>query len=157
MALATASDVKTSLMRELTEVERTYVDALLDRAERLLRARIPDLYERAAADANFADLVSDIEAEAVARVFRAPENGIMRTETEGNYSYALNLQVASGLLDILERDWKKLGASVWGSVAPATDGYAATRYGGIQPPWWYQYGWPARNEVSESWEGPAWP
>lgn len=104
MAIGKPADVETSLMRDLTETESQYVDELLERAERLLRARIPDLDQRAEEDQEFALLVADIEAEAVARVLRAPDNGIMRQEGEGNYSYSLNLQVASGLLDILDDD-----------------------------------------------------
>ena len=90
----------------------------------------------------------------VASVLRAPDNGIMRQEAEGNYSYSLNLQVASGLLDVLGKEWEALGLGSWGSLTPESDGYARERWGGEVPyPWRFQYAWPARDEVSESWSG----
>lgn len=149
MAIATQADVETSLMRSLTETEEQYVDALLDRAERLLRARIPDLLERAATDENFRLVVADIEAEAVARVLRAPDNGIMRQETEGNYTYSLNLQVASGLLDILAGDWAKLGIGQVRSVPVETDGYLAGRGARVPPHLRFQFGWGGGDQIAE--------
>lgn len=149
MAQATREDVEVSLQRSLTEAEAEYVDALLERAERLLTVRIPDLQDRIAANPAFGEVVADIEAEAVARVFRAPDNGVYRQEAEGNYSYSLNLQVASGLLDILAGDWQKLGVAMWGSIAPATDGYLSTRRGGIPPNWHFQYGWGGGDQIAE--------
>ena len=49
MALATQQDVEVSMLRPLSETEMRYLSDLLERAERLLLARIPDLLERAAA------------------------------------------------------------------------------------------------------------
>ena len=151
MSIAKPSDVETAMLRELTEAESQYVGDLLDRAERLLLPRIPDLVARAEENETFSALVADIEAEAVARVFRAPGNGIIRQEAEGNYSYSINLRVASGLLEILGPEWERLGVSTWSSIAPETDGYAQGRYGSIPPHLWFQYGWPARNQMSEEW------
>ncbi|PWH05198.1 hypothetical protein DEO23_14045 [Brachybacterium endophyticum] len=147
MAIGSPHDVETSLMRDLTETENRYVDDLLDRAERLLRARIPDLDTRIDDEA-FTALVADIEGEAVARVLRAPDNGIMRQEGEGNYSYSLNLQVASGLLDILDGDWAKLGIGRVRSVAVETDGYITDRYR-VPPQWWFQYGWGGGDQIAD--------
>ena len=96
----------------------------------------------------------NIEAEAVARVLRADDGGIYRSETEDGYSYQLNYMVASGLLDILEKDWKNLaqatGSGRFRTVAPATDGYAAARYSGraAAGPWQFQYGWPGQDSIS---------
>lgn len=150
-AIATPENVESAMQRELTTAEHQYVGDLLLRAERILVARIPDLRARAEEDPTFSALVADIEAEAVARVFRAPGNGIIRQEAEGNYSYSINLRVASGLLEILGPEWERLGVSTWGSIAPETDGYAQGRYGSIPPHLWFQYGWPAQNQMSEEW------
>lgn len=152
MTYAKQSDVEVSMMRELTEAEAQYVEPLLERAERLISVRVPDLADRVAANPKLSLVVADIEAEAVARVLRAPEGGIMRQEGEGNYSYSLNLQVASGLLDILDGEWERLGVSRLRSVMPETDGYARSRYG--RPDLNFQYGWPARDLHSPEWEGP---
>ena len=150
-SIAQPKQVEAAMQRELTETESLYVGDLLARAERLLLPRIPDLRTRAGEDPIFSALVADIESEAVARVLRAPGNGIIRQEAEGNYSYSINLRVASGLLEILADEWARLGVSTWRSIAPETDGYAAGRYDAIPPHWWFQYGWPAKNQMSEEW------
>ena len=145
MAIAIPEDVQTSLMRELSPQESEYVEKLLNRAETLLRTRISYLKEKAGYDTDFYDLVSQIEAEAVARVYRAGEagSGIYQSESEDGYSYRLNYKVASGLLDILPEDWERLlGSGNFRMVAPETDGYAMARHRG-RPDLHFQYCWPA--------------
>ena len=164
MAVATRKDVETSLMRDLDANEEKYVLDLLDRAERLIQSRIPDLHTRIESDpcGGFQNTVADVEAEAVARVFRAPDSGVYSSETEGNYSYSVNMQVASGLLDILDAEWSRLGLGNWGRIRPQTDGYIQTR--GMHSyqlnPYQFQYGWPARDNISEKFESnyptPGW-
>ena len=150
MALATVADVETALLRPLTEIEAQYAEALLDRAERKLIARVPELLTRAETDDQFRLLVADIEAEMLARVFRAPEGGMLRQEAEGNYSYSLNLQVASGLLDVLEKEWDSILGGSWGTLAPQTDGYARSRRLGLVPPHLhFQYGWGGGDQLAE--------
>lgn len=127
MSLAVPEDVETSLMRDLTQTEQKYVQALLERAENLLLVRINDLNERSKHDTAFRDLAAATEGEAVARVFRNP--AALQQESEGNYSYSVNFQVASGLLDILDAEWERLGENkTVGSIAPIVDGYAAARW-----------------------------
>ena len=140
MAIANLHNLSVSLMRDLTEDEATYAEALLDRAERLLMARIPNLRQRAHGEQTgiFHETVADIEAEMVARVFRSP--GIYLSESEGEYSYRTNLKVASGLLDVLPEEWQRLGQTPWGSTSPTTDGYARNRFG-VPPPYRFQYAW----------------
>ena len=87
-------------------------------------------------------------------MLRADDGGIYKSETEDGYSYQLNYMVASGLLDILEKDWKNLaqatGTGRYRTVAPATDCYAAARYSGraAAGPWQFQYGWPGQDSIS---------
>lgn len=131
MPLATATDVETSMRRELTEAEAPYVPALLARAETLLLTRIPRLEALAAASPTYSALAIAVEAEAVARVLRAENSGTYLTETEDGYSYRLNLKVASGLLDILPEEWARLlGTGGFRSVAPRMGGYAIARRAG---------------------------
>lgn len=149
MALAKPSDVVTSMMRELTPAESQHVGALLERAERKIRTRVPDLDTRVNQDLDFRQRVIDITAEAVARVFRNPAG--YTQETEGNYGYSLNFRVASGLLDILDSDWAELGVGGGlGTIMPTVDGYAAARYR-FRPDLTFQYGWggdyPGMSEV----------
>lgn len=147
MAIAQQMDVETSLLRELSQAESQYVEALLERAENQLLTRLPNLKDRTAASPAYKDLVATVEAEAVARVFRNPE--AIRQESEGNYSYTINFQVASGLLDILPAEWEKLGVSPWGSILPATDGYLANRFRKPPPSHHFQYGWGGGDQLSE--------
>lgn len=154
MPIAKASDVQTSLMRELNEQESKYINQLLERAETLIRVKIPNLTDRAGVDAHFKDLVTQVEAESVARVFRAGESGsgIYSSESEDGYTYRLNFKVASGLLDILPEEWARLlGMGKFTSVAPRSDGYLARRRKNMLPPnLHFQYGWPAYDQEAEA-------
>lgn len=150
MAIATAQDVETSLMRNLTESEAQYVERLLQRAENLIKVRIPKLDELCQGSTSFTDLVSQVEAEAVARVLRAENSGIYTSESEDGYSYRLNLKVASGLLDILPEEWARLlGTGGFRSVAPQSDGYARARLRGQRPDLNFQFGWPGKTLLAE--------
>lgn len=137
MAVATVDDLLDSLRRPLRGDEQQYIPALLHRAEILIRVRIPGL-DAALADPVYYDLVRQVEAEAVARVLRADNAGIYRSESEDGYAYQLNFQVASGLLDILPAEWQSLGAAGYRMVAPETDGYAAAKYGRGRPDLFFQ-------------------
>lgn len=153
LTIASVEDVKSALRRDFRGDEESHVSSLLEKAENLIRVRYRRLDELALDEVVF-DLVRNIEAEAVARVLRADDGGIYRSETEDGYSYQLNYMVASGLLDILEKDWKNLaqatGTGRFRTVAPATDGYAAARSSGrvAAGPWQFQYGWPAQDSIS---------
>lgn len=153
LTIASVEDVKSALRRDFRGDEESHVSSLLENAENLIRVRYRRLDELTLDEVVF-DLVRNIEAEAVARVLRADDGGIYRSETEDGYSYQLNYMVASGLLDILEKDWKSLaqatGTGRYRAIAPATDGYAAARYSGRTAvgPWQFQYGWPAQDSIS---------
>lgn len=151
MAIATVRDLETSLLRELSEAEEHYAPLLLDRAERLILARIPDLYRltHGPGSGRYAQVVADVTAESVARVLRAPGSGIYSREAEGEYSYSINMQVASGLLDILDSEWDRLGVSPYGSIVPSTDGYLSRH---VPHPWSFQYGGIGEGEgMAERW------
>lgn len=153
LTIASVEDVKSALRRDFRGDEESHVSSLLAKAENLIRVRYRRLDELTLDEVVF-DLVRNIEAEAVARVLRADDGGIYRSETEDGYSYQLNYMVASGLLDILEKDWKNLaqatGSGRYRTVAPATDGYAAARDSGraAAGPWQFQYGWPGQDSIS---------
>lgn len=153
LTIASVEDVRSALRRDFRGDEESHVSPLLEKAENLIRVRYRRLDELTLDEVVF-DLVRNIEAEAVARVLRADDGGIYRSETEDGYSYQLNYMVASGLLDILEKDWQNLaratGSGRFRTVAPATDGYAAARSSGrvAAGPWQFQYGWPAQDSIS---------
>lgn len=148
--LAQPSDVETSLVRGLTPDESTHVGSLITRAESLIEEEVTDFTEKTTAggesyDASFVKKVIHIVADAVARVLRNP--GAFRQETEGNYSYTLDAQAASGLLSISAAEWERLGVKTdeFGTHSTIVDGYAAKRYGNYYIPaeLRFQYGWPA--------------
>lgn len=140
MALALSADVETSLMRPLSPSESQYVDALLERAEGILVAKVPGLIDRAATDAQYRGLVVTTESGMVARVFRNPDG--MKSESDGTYSYSIDWTVASGRLKALDDELSMLGVGSVGSLAGEMDGYARARYAHGNPSLAFQWGWP---------------
>lgn len=157
MAIATVPDVEVALRRPISEGDARIVEKLLDRVELRIKARWRNLSELVALDSVARGIVSQVEAESVARVLRDESGGLYKSETEDGYRYELNFLAASARLDVLRSDMDELARVLDGgryrSVAPATDGYAAQRYSGggdVPPPWSFQYGWPGRGSWSES-------
>lgn len=147
MALAKLTDVETSLVRRLTPSEAEHAEALLLRAESLISAEVPDFAERTdpaseGYDSTFLQKVVHITSDAAARVFRNPEAFVQ--ETEGNYSYTINREAASGLLNILDSEWVRLGvvSEDFGTLSVGYDGYARKRMSYARPDLVFQYGWP---------------
>lgn len=166
MSIATVNDVEVALRRPIAEGDVRVVEKLLDRVELRIRARWRNLSELVALDSVARGVVSQVEAESVARVLRDESGGLYKSETEDGYRYELNFLAASARLDVLRSDMDELARVLDGgryrSVGPVTDGYAAQRYGGggtreVPPPWAFQYGWPGRGSWSESitWNGGA--
>lgn len=107
MPHANPSDVQSRLGRPLTEDETSQVQTLLADAEILIRARVPDLDDQVEASDDFFDIVKYVEASAVVRLIRNP-NGYT-SETDGDYTYQINFRLASGSLEITDREWSLLG------------------------------------------------
>jgi hypothetical protein len=144
MAYATVTDVQNRYHEDLDETLTLIVNTRLADAELLLRNRIPDLDDQILAGTILEDIVVMIEAEMVLRLIRNPEG--YSQESDGNYSYAIYQQVASGRLEVLDDEWKLLGvtASVGviqpnltsGGTYPADPSLAW----GINFPYWYPIG-----------------
>lgn len=109
MTYADPSDVSGRLGRSLDASESTMVATRLADAERLLKARIPDLDQKITDGDVSIDLVKMIEANAVVRLVRNPN--AYTGETDGNYSYQINWKTATGELEILDNEWALLGIS----------------------------------------------
>lgn len=109
MTYAEPSDVSGRLGRSLDASESTMVATRLADAERLLKARIPDLDQKITDGDVSIDLVKMIEANAVVRLVRNPN--AYTGETDGNYSYQINWKTATGELEILDNEWALLGIS----------------------------------------------
>lgn len=151
MAVAVSEHVAVSLMRELTVPEEQYVGKLLDRVENMILSKIPNAVRLADENEVFSANLITVEADAVARVLRAPDNGVYRRETEGNYSYDINMAVASGILEVRAKEWELLGVKETVKVLkPAVDAYLEGRFKGeIPEPFRFQRVFPAENSMSQ--------
>lgn len=107
MAYASATDIEDRLGRSLDDSETRIVSTRLEDAEELLLVRIPDLAQKIVDGAIRERLVVMVEAEAVMRLIKNPEG--FTQETDGNYSYQISAQVASGRLTIENDEWRLLG------------------------------------------------
>jgi hypothetical protein len=107
MAYADIPDVEVSLGRPLTSDESNRAFALLDRAEARIQSRMDDLAALVAADPVLLATVVEVEADAVARVLRNPE-GLLQ-EQDGDYMYIRSRELPSGLLELTEAEWTRLG------------------------------------------------
>ena len=107
MAYASASDVTARWARTPTEEENTLITVRLEDAERLIRRRVADLDDQISSGSILEEDVIQVEAEAVLRLVRNPE-GFM-SESDGNYTYMLRNDIATGRLEILPEEWELLG------------------------------------------------
>lgn len=107
MPIASSLDVQSRLGRPLTAEENEQVEALLGDVELLILAKIPDL-ETKIADEELAEaVVIMVEANSVARLMRNPDG--YTSETDGDYTYQINWRLASGSLEITDKEWSLLG------------------------------------------------
>lgn len=107
MAYATTADVTVRWARTPSDEEETLIGVRLEDVERLIRRRIPTLDTRVSSGALDVDDLIQIEAEAVLRLVRNPEGYL--SESDGNYTYMLRSDLASGRLEILPEEWEVLG------------------------------------------------
>ncbi|AHY27080.1 head-to-tail adaptor [Mycobacterium phage Phantastic] len=107
MAIATATDVENRWVRELSEEETTLVNTRLEDAERMIKRRIKDLDAKIANGDIDPEDVKQVEADMVLRLLRNPEG--FTQETDGNYTYMLHQQLASGKLEVTDDEWETLG------------------------------------------------
>lgn len=106
MSYATPADI-IGRFRELDENETSIVTTRLGDAEILIKSRIPDLDAQVLAGTIDEQTVVMVEADMVLRLIRNPD-GYMQ-ESDGNYSYMISNQVASGKLTVEAHEWALLG------------------------------------------------
>lgn len=109
MAYAQASDVLVRWGKNAADVaaETTaLIEVRLADVERMLNRRVDLAAGIAAATFAEADVVQ-VEADAVLRLVRNPDGYI--SETDGNYTYMLHQQLATGKLEITDEEWDTLG------------------------------------------------
>lgn len=104
---ATVEDVREASDRPIPDARVPYVQGRLDAAHRLLHSKAPGLDARV--DSGVLDplLVKDVIVEMVLRVLRNPSG--FRSETDGDYSYSRDIQVASGRLMVTDDELAMLG------------------------------------------------
>ena len=107
MAYAAVDDVAVRWSRELSCEEKRLVQVRLDDVERLIRRRIPNLDDRLTDGLVDVEDVIQVEADAVLRLARNPEGYV--SETDGNYTYQLSKDLATGRLTITSDEWATLG------------------------------------------------
>lgn len=130
MAYATYEDVEARLGRTLDSSEQQIVTTRLNDIELMIRHRIPDLDTKVSTGAIDPQLIVMIECEAILRLIRNPDG--FTSETDGNYSYQISAQVASGKLDILPAEWALLGVRNGAfTIRPSLEPY----YGDCPYPW----------------------
>lgn len=107
MAYASVEDVEARLGRDLDTSESQIVSTRLNDIELMIRYRIPDLDTKVATGVIDPQVVVMVECDAILRLIRNPEG--FTAETDGNYSYQISTQVASGKLDVFPNEWALLG------------------------------------------------
>jgi len=130
MAYASVADVEARLGRTLDSSESQIVSTRLNDIELMIRHRIPDLDIKVSTGVIDPALVVMVECDAILRLVRNPEG--YTAETDGNYSYQISKEVASGKLDITSAEWALLGIrngafTIRPSLAPL--------YGNCPYPW----------------------
>lgn len=103
--LADTEDVEASLLRELTDDEGNYVDILLARSLALIEKAVGSAASEWAED--FTSRAKTVQADMVARRLRNPEGYYQ--ESDGQYSYSRDRNVASGRLELTDEDLDFLG------------------------------------------------
>ena len=107
MAYATTADVEARLGRTLDASETQIVQARLADSELLIKSRIPDLADKILDGTILQEAVVMVESDMVLRLVRNPDG--YSQETDGNYSYTLHSEIASGRLSVLPHEWALLG------------------------------------------------
>ena len=133
MSIATEQDIADRLGRELDEQEATIVGVRLDDVEELIFQRIPDLGQKIADGKVRERLVVMVECEAVMRLIKNQDG--YTSETDGNYTYQISSQVASGRLTVEPYEWSLLG--VRSSVV-----VIGPRIRMARKSWWHHYAEP---------------
>ena len=107
MAYASVDDVAVRWSRDLSCEERELVSVRLEDVERLIRRRVPNLDDRLADGLIDVEDLIQVEADAVLRLARNPEGYV--SETDGNYTYQLSKDLATGKLSLTSDEWAMLG------------------------------------------------
>lgn len=93
---ASTDDVGLAWNQPVSDEQQEYVDYLIDKAERLVRDKVPTLDARITATTLSALTVGDVVVDMVVRLLRNPEG--LSSESAGDYSYQRNAATGEGRL-----------------------------------------------------------
>ncbi len=93
---ATVEDVELAWNQPVTD--ESYVDYLIDKAERLVRDSVPTLADRITAEKITTETVGDVVVDMVVRLLRNPEG--LSSESAGDYSYQRNAATGEGRITL---------------------------------------------------------
>lgn len=108
---ATVEQVAAEIGRPITtQIEIAQVQQWLDRAERIIRRRIPDLDQRVASGIPDAATVADVEVAAVSRKVYNPRGlrSTQRSIDDGSTQDTVDSTQSDGVLRILDDEWDLL-------------------------------------------------
>ena len=109
MAYASASDVVVRWGKsEVDDELQAQINVRLEDVERMIGRRV-DIDAGITLGTFLEEDVIQIEADAVLRLVRNPDGYL--SETDGEYTYMLRQDLASGKLEILPEEWEILGVS----------------------------------------------
>ena len=107
----------------------------LNRAERIIRARVTELDGWAAADAGYEATVNDVEVSAVERKARNPDGmrSMMTQIDDGNFQQTVDASRSTGEIVILDSEWslllKSASTTAFSVIAQAqTDAFPLPSY-----------------------------
>lgn len=109
---AEVADVTKRWARTPTTAEQTLIETRLEDAERMIerglrRRGLTTLAQRILSGLTDEEDVKQVEADVVLRLVRNPDGYL--SETDGNYTYMVSQDLATGKLAILPEDWETLG------------------------------------------------
>ena len=110
MANATSTDVAVRWGKALADLDAetvALIEVRLGDVERMIKRRITDLAAQISAGDIDVEDVKQVEADAVLRLVRNPDGYL--SESDGNYTYMLKSELASGKLEITSEEWEILG------------------------------------------------
>lgn len=140
---ADASSVELAWNKPVTGETITYVEYLIDKAERLVRDKVPNLNDRIMAGCPSEETVSDVVVDMVLRLLRNPEG--LSSESAGDYSYQRNAATGEGRITLRPDELARLLCNS-GQVSSVPVGDNALRYP-------HRRDWRRRVDQSRDWLG----
>lgn len=121
MTYATVDQVGTELGRTIVEPEKAQIQQWLDKVERLIKTRLPDLDQRVTSGLLDRETVADIEVDAVTRKALNPQGlrTFSRSVDDATIQQTIDSSRSSGKLELTDEEWERL------LPVPVGDGFSS--------------------------------